>query len=155
MRALPEPGQSIDHAANLSATRSTPENEMPLVRIDVPESIPENRARLFGEAINNAMEAVINVPKGDKFQLVSRLPRGARNLTGSYLGIDYTEEMVVIQITLNQGRSVELKKAFYARVADDLSALGVRREDVFISLVEVPRENWSFGNGEMQYQPAP
>jgi hypothetical protein len=48
---------------------------------------------------------------------------------------------------------VELKKAFYRRVAGDLSELGVRPQDVFINLVEVARENWSFGNGEMQYAP--
>ncbi len=128
---------------------------MPLVRIDVPVSMSEEQARLVGEAVNTAMEQAIGVPAGDKFQLISRLPPGARNLTGSYLGIDYTEGLVLIQVTLNQGRTVELKKAFYARVATDLAALGIRRQDVFINLVEVPRENWSFGNGDMQYQPAP
>ena len=59
---------------------------------------------------------------------------------------------MLIQITLNQGRTTEMKKAFYKRVADDLhEKLGIRREDVFINLVEVVKENWSFGNGEMQY----
>ena len=59
---------------------------------------------------------------------------------------------MLIQITLNQGRTTEMKKAFYKRVADDLHGrLGIRREDVFINLVEVAKENWSFGNGEMQY----
>ncbi|MBV8973503.1 MAG: tautomerase family protein, partial [Sinobacteraceae bacterium] len=57
-------------------------------------------------------------------------------------------------ITLNHGRTLEQKKAFYRRVAGDLSELGVRPQDVFINLVEVARENWSFGNGEMQYAPA-
>ncbi|MGB4345244.1 MAG: tautomerase family protein, partial [Burkholderiaceae bacterium] len=62
---------------------------------------------------------------------------------------------VFIQVTLNAGRTTELKKKFYKRIADDLAAeLGVRKEDVFISLVEVAKENWSFGNGEMQYGPA-
>ena len=60
-----------------------------------------------------------------------------------------------IQITLNQGRTTELKKKFYQRIADDLVAeLGMRKQDVFISLIEVNKENWSFGNGEMQYGPA-
>lgn len=64
----------------------------------------------------------------------------------------YSPGFVLIQITLNQGRTVEMKKAFYQRVANDLhEKLGVRREDVFINLVEVVKENWSFGNGEMQY----
>jgi phenylpyruvate tautomerase PptA (4-oxalocrotonate tautomerase family) len=57
-------------------------------------------------------------------------------------------------VTLNAGRTTELKKKFYKRIAEDLSAeLKVRKEDVFISLIEVSKENWSFGNGEMQYGP--
>ena len=59
----------------------------------------------------------------------------------------------MIQITLNQGRTVEQKKTLYRRVADDLAEIGLRREDVVVNLIEVPKENWSFGNGEMQYGP--
>ncbi len=58
---------------------------------------------------------------------------------------------MVVQVTLNAGRTVEVKQAFYARLADELAALGVRREDVIVSLVEVVKENWSFGNGVAQY----
>jgi len=66
--------------------------------------------------------------------------------------VTYSPGIVFIQITLNAGRSVELKKAFYKRIADDLHAqLGVRTEDVFINLIEVAKENWSFGNGVAQY----
>ena len=57
----------------------------------------------------------------------------------------------MIQITLNQGRTIEQKKTLYRRVADDLAEIGLRREDVVINLIEVPKENWSFGNGDMQY----
>ncbi|WP_164034454.1 tautomerase family protein, partial [Serratia marcescens] len=68
------------------------------------------------------------------------------------LGIERTGDCVVIQITLNAGRGVEQKRSFYKAVADGLhERLGLRREDVFISLVEVTKENWSFGNGEAQY----
>jgi len=126
---------------------------MPLVRIDLPQSIDTNRARDIGEAINKAMIEVINVPNGDKFQIITRHSADGRNITQEYLGIRYSDGVVLIQITLNQGRSTELKKTFYKRVADDLARLGVRREDVFINLVEVPKQNWSFGNGEMQYEP--
>ena len=128
---------------------------MPLVRIDLPDSISPDQALQIGEAINATMESVLLVPKGDKFQIIARHSRDSRNLTTAYLGIDYTEGLVIVQVTLNQGRSVELKKAFYAQVAASLHDLGIRRQDVFISLIEVPRENWSFGNGEMQYAPTP
>jgi 4-oxalocrotonate tautomerase len=126
---------------------------MPLLRIDLPQSIDADMAQRIGETINKAMIEVISVPSGDKFQIITRHPPQGRNLTSEYLGIRYSNNLVLIQITLNQGRTVELKKAFYRRVADDLAELGLRKDDVVINLVEVPKENWSFGNGEMQYAP--
>lgn len=124
---------------------------MPLVRIDLSRAVDADKARAIGETINKAMIEVINVPSGDKFQVITRHSPEERNLTSEYLGIHDSDNTVLIQITLNQGRAVELKKAFYRRVADDLAGLGLRKQDVIINLVEVPKENWSFGNGEMQY----
>jgi phenylpyruvate tautomerase PptA (4-oxalocrotonate tautomerase family) len=126
---------------------------MPLVRIDLPQSIDADTALRIGEAINKAMMEVIGVPSGDKFQIIARRPPQERNLTAEYLGIRYSSNLALIQITLNHGRTLEQKKAFYRRVADDLAELGVRKQDVLINLVEVAKENWSFGNGEMQYGP--
>jgi 4-oxalocrotonate tautomerase len=125
---------------------------MPLVRIDLSQDAPQTLGRDIGELIYQAMTDVINVPRDDKFQIITRHARSELAYPAQYLGIEYSSGIVFIQITLNQGRSVELKKAFYRRVADDLhSRLGVRRQDVVINLVEVVKENWSFGNGEMQY----
>jgi 4-oxalocrotonate tautomerase len=126
---------------------------MPLVRIELPESIDAATARQVGEAIHQAMVDIINVPSGDKFQIITWQSATGRNLTTEYLGIQYSEDLVLIQITLNQGRTEQLKRAFYERVADDLGRLGLRKQDVLINLVEVAKENWSFGNGQMQYGP--
>jgi 4-oxalocrotonate tautomerase len=128
---------------------------MPLVRVELPQSIDAVTAQRIGAAIHKVMTEVINVPDGDKFQVLTRHPPEGRNLTAEYLGIRYSGNLVLIQITLNQGRTTEQKKAFYRRVADDLAALGLRKQDVLINLVEVAKENWSFGNGEMQYGPSP
>ncbi len=66
--------------------------------------------------------------------------------------MDRTDDFICIQITWNEGRTLEQKKALYAGIADGLhAAVGIRREDVFINLVEVKKENWSFGNGQAQY----
>jgi phenylpyruvate tautomerase PptA (4-oxalocrotonate tautomerase family) len=98
------------------------------------------------------MIETINVPADDKFQVITEHPTEELNFPKSYLGIEYSRDIVFIQITLNAGRTVEMKKAFYKRIADDLhTQLNIRREDVFINLVEVPKENWSFGNGVAQY----
>jgi len=126
---------------------------MPLVRIDLPQSVDANSARRIGETVHKVMMEVINVPAGDKFQVITRHPPEGLNLTSEYLGIRYSENLILIQITLNHGRTLELKKAFYRRVADSVAELGLRKQDVLINLVEVAKENWSFGNGEMQYGP--
>ena len=129
---------------------------MPLVRINLDAEVANTDQKFgykVGEIVHKAMVDLINVPADDKFQVITA---DSFNMTKSYLGIDYSGRLVVIQITLNAGRTVDMKKALYKRIADDLhEQLGHRREDVLINLVEVTRENWSFGNGEMQYAPLP
>jgi phenylpyruvate tautomerase PptA (4-oxalocrotonate tautomerase family) len=69
-----------------------------------------------------------------------------------YLGINRTDDLVIIQITWNEGRTVEQKKRLYRAIAEGLGkATGVSAENVFVDLVEVKKENWSFGNGVAQY----
>jgi 4-oxalocrotonate tautomerase len=106
----------------------------------------------LGEIVYNAMIDLINVPKDDKFQVITEHAADDFNVAESYLGNRYSRDIVFIQVTLNAGRSVELKKAFYKRIADDLHRqLKVRPEDIVINLVEVAKENWSFGGGIAQY----
>jgi 4-oxalocrotonate tautomerase len=125
---------------------------MPLVRIDLIRGKSAQYRKTIGEIIYNAMRDVINVPKDDKFQIISEHAPEELNFAEGYLGNTYTQDIIFIQITLNAGRTVEMKKAFYKRIADDLSAqLKVRPEDVVINLVEVAKENWSFGGGIAQY----
>ncbi len=108
--------------------------------------------RTVGEVVYDAMIDTLAVPRDDRFQVITEHPPGGVVASETYLGIARTAECVIIQLTLNAGRTVEVKKAFYRAVADGLHERpGLRREDVFISLVEVPKENWSFGNGEAQY----
>ena len=125
---------------------------MPLVRIDLAEGKPSEYTATLGAVVHAALVDTLNVPRDDRFQIITEHGPDGLSMTPTYLGVDYSADLVVIQITLNQGRSVELKKAFYARVAADLNArLGLRTEDVFINLVEVTKENWSFGKGVAQY----
>ena len=125
---------------------------MPLVRIDLNKSYNSDDSKKIGELVYRAMEEEISVPKDDKFQIITKHDISELNIPDSYLGIKYTDKIVIIQITLNVGRSSELKQKLYKRIAEDLNKdLNIRKEDVFISLVEVAKENWSFGNGEAQY----
>jgi phenylpyruvate tautomerase PptA (4-oxalocrotonate tautomerase family) len=124
---------------------------MPLVRIDTTQRFDASTRRAIGDATHRALVETMKVPVDDRFQVIVGHPDEALNITPTYLGIAHGKDPVVIQVTLNAGRTVEVKQAFYARLAEELHALGVRREDVIVSLVEVGKENWSFGNGEAQY----
>jgi len=125
---------------------------MPLVRIDLARGKPSDYRRAVGEVVYDAMRTTLNVPEDDRFQIINEHPAENLIIDPGYLGIARTADCILIQITLNDGRTVEQKRAFYKAVADGLQQrVKLRREDVFISLVEVRKENWSFGNGEAQY----
>ncbi len=125
---------------------------MPLARIDLVQGKSAEYRRAVGDIVYEAMVEVLKAPKDDRFQVVTEHPVDAIIADENYLGVRRTQDCIFIQLTLNAGRTVEQKKAFYKAVADALHArLGLRPEDVFINLVEVQKENWSFGNGIAQY----
>src|ERR1700681_1179455 len=127
---------------------------MPLVRIDLREGKTAQYRAQVGEIVYRAMVDTLNVPQDDLFQIIAEHAPTGLNYDRDYLGIHRSDECIFVQITLNGGRSVETKQRFYKAVADGLQEeLKLRREDVFINLVEVHKEDWSFGNGEAQYVP--
>jgi len=125
---------------------------MPLVRIDLLEGkTPEYRMQI-GQIVYQALLDVLGVPKDDRFQIITEHPKEGLQFDRDYLGVHRSDDCIFLQITLSSGRTVEMKQRFYRAVADGLhESLKLRREDVFVNLVEVPKENWSFGNGEAQY----
>ena len=125
---------------------------MPFVRIDLRRGKSAEYRKALGEIVYRAMIDLINVPHNDKFQVITEHDRDGLNFADSYLGNSYSEDIVFIQVTLNAGRSLELKKAFYKRIVDDFQTqLHGRPDDIVINLVEVAKENWSFGHGIAQY----
>src|SRR5262245_57579376 len=125
---------------------------MPLVRIALRKGKPAGFGKRVGEIVYRTMVDTINVPLKDNFQLITDHDADTLIYDPDFLDIPRTDGVVFIQITLNQGRSVEMKKAFYRALANRLNEeLDVRLGDVFINLVEVQKENWSFGNGIAQY----
>jgi phenylpyruvate tautomerase PptA (4-oxalocrotonate tautomerase family) len=125
---------------------------MPLAHIDLPAGKPADYGRAVADVVYEAMIATLNAPKDDRFQVISAHTRDTLLIDPTYLGIDRSGDALIIQLTLNEGRTADVKKAFYKAVADGLhDRVGLRREDIIISLVEVKKENWSFGNGIAQY----
>ena len=125
---------------------------MPLVRISLLRGKRDGFGRKVGDVVYLAMGETLNVPDKDKFQIISEHAPESLVYDPNYLDIERSDGFIAIQITLSEGRSVEMKQAFYRRVAEELRReLDVRPQDVFVNLVEVKKENWSFGNGIAQY----
>jgi 4-oxalocrotonate tautomerase len=125
---------------------------VPLARIDLAEGQSADYRGTIGEVVYDALVEILKVPKDDRFQVITEHPAEDFIFDPNYLGIQRSKDCVFIQVTLNAGRTVDQKCAFYKAIADGLYVrLSLRREDVFISLIEVSKENWSFGNGQAQY----
>jgi 4-oxalocrotonate tautomerase len=125
---------------------------MPLVRIDLRKGKSPAYRKAICEAVYRAMRETFAVPDEDRFVIVNEHEAGNFNYSRTYLQIDRSDDLVIIQITANDTRTVDQKKALYRRIAELLgSDPGIRGEDVLISIVEVAKENWSFGNGIAQY----
>jgi phenylpyruvate tautomerase PptA (4-oxalocrotonate tautomerase family) len=126
---------------------------MPLVRIDLRKGKSAAYRQEVGRAVYEALLAV-GVPPKDRFQVIAEHDPDNFIFDPEYLGMQRSEDLVIIQITWNEGRSLEQKKALYEAIVAGLAASpGLRPDDVLINLVEVKKENWSFGRGVAQYAP--
>jgi 4-oxalocrotonate tautomerase len=128
---------------------------MPLVRVSLRRGKPAAYRKAILEGIYRAMRSAFDVPEEDRFMTISEHDETDFSYSKSYLDIPRSDDLVIIQITANNTRTVDKKKALYRQIADNLTAdPGLRRQDVFINLIEVLPENWSFGNGVAQYAKA-
>ena len=125
---------------------------MPLTRVSLRKGKPSAYRRAILEGLYFAMRETFEVPEEDRFMTISEHDADDFLFSPSYLGIARSEDLVMIQLTVSNTRTVEQKKALFRRIVERLGANpGLRPEDVFINLVEVLPANWSFGNGVAQY----
>ena len=126
---------------------------MPLVRIDHAVGKPASYRAAISQGVHDAMVRTFDVPDDDRFQIIGEHTPGTAIVHApSYLGMVYSDDLVIIQITCSDTRTLDQKKALFAAIADNLARNpGLPRQDVVINLIEVKKENWSFGNGVAQY----
>lgn len=122
---------------------------MPLARIDLIKGKPAAYRKTIGEVVYKAMVEILKAPEGDRFQVIAEHEPENFVYDPSFFGIERTADLVIIQLTLVEGRTIDQKRGFYKQVTEDLqSRLNLRPEDVFVSLVGTGRDDWSFGRGE-------
>jgi len=125
---------------------------MPLIRISLREGKTEEYKRALADGVHRALVEGMDAPAQDRFQVITEHPAGGLIYDPAYLGVQRTDNFVMVQITLSTGRKLAQKRKLFKRMAEILAEKpGLRPQDLMVSLVEVAWENWSFGNGEAQY----
>lgn len=125
---------------------------MPLVKIHLRKGKGEEYLRLVSEAIHEALVTAVSAPADGKIQIFNQLEPHELIAHPSYSGVDRTDALIIVEVTLNAGRTVEVKRNLYRRIARNLErAVSLRPDDLVVSLVEVSREDWSFGKGLATY----
>ncbi len=125
---------------------------MPLVRVDLRKGKSATYKKAIADGVYRALRQTFSVPDEDRFIVITEHDDDQFFFSKNYLKIDRSDDLVFIQITVTNSRGVDQKQALFARIVALLAKRpGLRPQDVFINLVEVTRENWSFGNGIAQY----
>ena len=125
---------------------------VPLIRISLRTGKPDDYRQAIAENIYASLRETFNVPENDFFATVDELEPRDFIYDRKYFNIERSDDLVLIQLTASNTRTVEQKKALYHRIVERLGKNpGLRPQDIFLSVVEVPKENWSFGNGVAQY----
>ncbi len=132
------------------------EEPMPLVEIYVSEQRPPEQRRRLADALHSAVVETVGIPEDDRFQIIRALGAGEYVADRRYPGLQRTADFLIVRITLRRGRAPETKRALYrATAARAAEALGIRGDDVLVTLHENDSIDWSFGAGIAQYAPAP
>ncbi|MGB8900615.1 MAG: tautomerase family protein [Methylocella sp.] len=125
---------------------------MQLTRVSLLKGKPPQYRKAILDGLYQAMREFFDVPEDDRFMLIEEYDKSNFLYDENYLGIARDDDLVIIQITVNNTRGPDKKKALFARIVENLTKNpGIKPENIFVNLLEVPKENWSFGNGIAQY----
>ncbi len=125
---------------------------MPLARISLTRGKNAAYRKAIIEGVYGALRETFDVPEDDRFMTVSQHDADELVYGENYLDIHRSADVVFIQLTVSNTRPLHKKQALYREITQRLTANpGLRPEDIFINLVEVLPENWSFGHGVAQY----
>ena len=125
---------------------------MPLSRVSLRKGRSTADKRAILDGLYLAMRETFDVPDGDRFMTITEHDAADFDYGKDYFNIARSDDLVLIQLTVSNTRPLAQKQALFRRIVERLTASpGLRPEDIFINLVEVKPENWSFGNGVAQY----
>jgi 4-oxalocrotonate tautomerase len=124
---------------------------MPLLHISLRAGKPEGYRQAILDSLYRAMREALNVPEDNQFMTITE--HDAANFRyGNAYGVTRSADIVYVQITVFSTRTVEQKKVLFRRIAQLLGERpGIRPEDVFVTVLDAAKENWSVGHGLAQF----
>ena len=125
---------------------------MPIAKIHVLEGqYDEARLGKVSSAVQNGLISALGIPPEDFFQIFHVLPRNQYLHTPSFLGLKYSDDLIVLEITFISGRPSEKRLGLLKALNDAVvAAAGISPDDLMIAFYEVPGDNISFGRGQAQ-----
>ncbi len=117
---------------------------MPLVQVDLPRALFEQRAGEIGLELQAAFTDATSVPLNDRFQIFRPRDEGEIVFDPAYGGVD-RRNLMIIQVLMVHQYPVDQKRNLYRAMVNRLVKLGIRREDIFIALYENGFEDWYAG----------
>ena len=126
---------------------------MPLIQISLIEGKSPEYIKAIADGVHKALCTAWGIPENDRFQLITEYKKEHFYIDKTIWDVKRSDDVVVIYIT-SITRTAEMKRNFYKEVVNVLALNPkIRKEDVFVSIVNNDRENWSFGNGIAQLSP--
>ena len=120
---------------------------MPLVRIDLLKGKSADYRATVSRVIHAAMVETINVPKNDRFQLISAYTPGMMLIDPTFPDVRRTPEASIVEILFLEGRTVEQKRDLFRRIAERAMQAGFAGDDIMVTLTENAPTDWSVGYG--------
>jgi hypothetical protein len=132
--------------------RRPKEVAMPVAKIHVMEGqYDEPRLGRVSGAVQDSLRGILKIPPDDFYQIIHVLPKNRFLHTPSFLGLKYSDELILLEVTFISGRPKETRLALLKEINDRVvAAAGISPDDLLIMLYEIPGENVSFGQGLAQ-----
>lgn len=118
---------------------------MPLIQVDLERGLYDLRHEELSRAIHDAQIEALEMAADDLFQVFRPHDEGELKFSPSYGGVD-RQHLVLIRITMVHMYSVATKQKLYRAIVKRLDSIGVRAEDILISVVENGFEDWYAGS---------
>ncbi|WP_422733093.1 tautomerase family protein [Micromonospora sp. WMMD558] len=125
---------------------------MPVFHAHIPANrFAPDKKRALADALNQSLVQGLNIPEGDRFIVISEHDESELHLDPTFMGMRRGPDAMIITVLFGAHRPLEDRRKVTAAINElVVEALDILPDDIFVALIPVPIENFSFGRGELQ-----